>query len=180
MEILLSGLLIGVDNLAVCLALGILPFALTRRLLLLSAFVLAETLMPVIGLGLNSQLTAFLGKLEWLEPLSLLGTSLLVFLAVYYRHNISELCKNNHAFFLLPLSLSLDNLLAGFGSGGNGMAQVLTMGLISALLCSVGLGAGYAVNRRFALSPQKSAVFSASGIAVLAVASIVGEFNLVA
>ena len=50
LTILLGGVIVGVDNLELCLAVGLLPMSRMRRLKLAAAFTVCETAAPLIGI----------------------------------------------------------------------------------------------------------------------------------
>jgi len=157
-SILFLGLLTGLDNLQVTPALGLLNMAPRRRLAWAVAFGLAEALMPLIGLACGTQLhQSFEAWADKMGPVVLLLCGIAVIVMGLRKYDVAAIASSKWAIVGLPLSLSFDNLLAGFGAGA-GCAPVLVSALIiggvSTMLGLVGLYAGQAVRRWLPCSPE--------------------------
>lgn len=153
--------LVGLDNLQVSAALGLTALPAGRRLRLAVAFGLCEGLMPLAGLALGHGVLRALGPWpERVEAGVLLacGAAILV-LALRERHptqaarlaaadgaarpaGASAAAGRRWLLYGLPLSLSLDNLLAGVALGATGsplVVSALVIGAVSTALCLAGL-----------------------------------------
>jgi putative Mn2+ efflux pump MntP len=145
-SILFLGLLTGLDNLQVTPALGLLNMTPRRRLAWAVAFGLAEALMPLIGLLLGTQLhQSFENWAEKIGPVVLVLCGIAVIVMALRKCDVAAVASSKWAIIGLPLSLSIDNLLAGLGMGAGGapvLISALFIGGVSTLVGLVGLYAG--------------------------------------
>ena len=145
------GVATGLDNMAVIAALGLATMAKDKRLWILSAFIVFEFLMPVIGYLVGGALFPELS--HWGETIGLLflGLSgLLIIGTVLFPKMFTNLLDRPLAIILLAFLLSIDNLFAGAGiklSGGL-IGLPFTMGILSAALCIIGFAIGTGVGTR--------------------------------
>jgi putative Mn2+ efflux pump MntP len=141
--VLLLGILAGLDNLQVCSSLGLLPMGRARKQLLALAFSACETLAPLGGLLAGRLLLVTFGHAAALAgPVAVLLCGLAVIVLALRKQDVSEVAASRGVLFGLPLSLSLDNLLAGIGLGSMHLPIVLSaliIGLTSAAMSCVGL-----------------------------------------
>lgn len=145
--VFLLGLLVGLDNLQVGAALGLVRMSAARRWAFAAAFALCETAMPLAGLALGRAVAEAAGA--WAEGigiavLALCGV-LIVVLSLRGREAEESFAGSRLALAGLPLSLSLDNLAAGVGLGSLGfpvIASALVIGAVSGALCALGLFGG--------------------------------------
>lgn len=120
-QLLFLGLVIGSNNLAAALALGALGQAHLRfRIMLVFGFF--EFLMPLVGLWLGNKASTVVGTAaSYITPLILIVLAAFSFYAATKNSkDEKELAKQIttwQGLILLELSLSLDNLAAGFGLG---------------------------------------------------------------
>lgn len=151
------GILVGLDNLQVGAALGMSGgLDARRRILAAVAFAFCETLMPLVGLMLGRGAAHWAGDFgEWLGVLALGVCGVLILVASRRSRDEAELSTGSFAggatLVLLPLSLSFDNLLAGFSLGTLGfpvLASAVLIGLLSGGLCALGLYGGHRVHNR--------------------------------
>ena len=137
MKLLIFALLLGLDNLTVCMGLGGLDLDRRRRWLLIGAFALAEGGLPLLGwfLGVSLGIGAALGG--WV----LLAAGVLMLAGCFWSPRLIALVKAPAALLVLPLALGLDNLAAGTGLAAFGVpaAAALALGLLSAGACRLGL-----------------------------------------
>jgi putative Mn2+ efflux pump MntP len=144
--ILLLGLVLGLDNLQVGAALGMLRVSRSRRWAIALAFGVCETVMPLLGLLLGRWFGEHLGALtELFGTVVLALAGLLIILMSWLERDASEAAGSGLALLGLPVSLSLDNLLAGMGLGALGhpvLVSALTIGAMSTSLCALGLFSG--------------------------------------
>jgi putative Mn2+ efflux pump MntP len=147
-ELMIFGLLAGLDNLQVSASLALLPLARRRLHLLAAAFCAGEIGGALLGLLLGrALLNAIAPVAEWLAPAAMLFCGVIV-LWLALRRGEADLTRfaNRRALLLgLPLSLSLDNVIAGAGIGVAGyplLQSALIGGSLSAALACAGLYAG--------------------------------------
>lgn len=169
--VVVVGLLVGLDNLQVGAALGLAGMDSRRRWLAACAFALCETVMPLVGLLLGQGARRLVGDFgEWLgvAALGLCGIAILVAArrgeAECERSSIMD---RNATLVLLPISLSFDNLLAGFSFGALGFPVLITalmIGALSGSLCAAGLFGGHRAHR---LVPEWAEVASGAFLLVL-------------
>ena len=145
--VLLLGLLVGLDNLQVGAALGLVPSRARRRWLLALAFGVCETGMPLVGLALGGWIQRLAGP--WADAigaavLALCGAVIIVS-ALRGEEDVAVAMDGRLAWIALPVSLSLDNLFAGVGLGSLGypvVVSALIIGLVSSSLGLLGLLGG--------------------------------------
>ncbi len=144
------GVLVGLDNLQVGAGLGLVEMSRRRRWVFAASFALAETVMPLLGLLIGQSVAPLLG--EWGEGVGIGMLALTGILILWFarRGGEGEAVDGRDstlrmAQFVLPLSLSFDNLFAGVALGTLGfpvVASALIVGTVSGGLCAVGLFAG--------------------------------------
>ncbi len=149
--LLLFSLLVGLDNLQVSAAIGMLEIRTERKWLLTIAFGFFEAVMPLVGLLLGGLIYTSLGGLAGtIGPLILIACGLLIIYMALGDQDTAEVVNNRWLLFGLPLTLSLDNLVAGIGLGALGypvLFAALVIGLVSASMCFLGLFVGRQVSR---------------------------------
>ena len=144
--LLLLGFALSLDSFRVSLGLGALRLSRLRQLQIVIAFGVCDALAPLVGLLLGKSLLTYVGP--WVEHL---GPLLLCAYGVYVVY-ISRRCVGREAvetdrwmILGLPLSLSLDNLVAGTTLGMVGfplLLSVVIIGGMSSLLSLLGLRLG--------------------------------------
>ena len=144
--LLLLGFALSLDSFRVSLGLGTLKLSRLRQLQIVIAFGVCDAVAPLIGLLIGKSLLEFIGP--WVEHL---GPLLLCAYGVYVIY-IAQRCAGSETgetdrwmVLGLPLSLSLDNLVAGTSLGMIGfplLISVMIIGAMSALLSLVGLMLG--------------------------------------
>lgn len=171
--IFLLGLLVGLDNLQVGAALGLVRMSTARRWAFAGAFAFWETAMPLAGLGLGSAVRVRVGPWAEAVGIAVLGLCGLLILLMALRGAGDETEEGFAGSRLtlagLPLSLSFDNLAAGLGLGSLGfpvVASALVLGLVSGSLCAFGLFAGARLRRWVPARPE---LLSGSFLVILAV-----------
>ena len=144
--LLLLGFALSLDSFRASLGLGTLKLSRLRRLQIVIAFGVCDAVAPLIGLLIGKSLLEYIGP--WVEHL---GPLLLCAYGVYVvyiarRFASREEGETDRWMVLgLPLSLSLDNLVAGTSLGMIGFPIVLSVtiiGAMSALLSFAGLKLG--------------------------------------
>lgn len=141
--LLLLGFALSLDSFRVSLGLGTLKLSRMRQLQIVIAFGICDALAPLIGLLIGKSLLEFIGPwVEHLGPLLLCAYGVYV---IYIARRCVESETDRWMVLGLPLSLSLDNLVAGTSLGMIGfpiLLSVLVIGAMSALLSFAGLRLG--------------------------------------
>ena len=152
-EVLVFGVLAGLDNLQVCSSLGLLPLKKRRVHALAAAFCFSEIAGALLGLGVGRTLVAALGDAaSAVGPLFMLACGGAVVFLAFRRDddNLEELVNHRALLVGLPLSLSLDNVVAGAGISFSSyplVASALVIGAISASMSCLGLYLGRWIRR---------------------------------
>lgn len=144
--LLLLGFALSLDSFRVSVGLGTLKLSRLRQLQIVIAFGVCDALAPLLGLLIGKSLLEIIGP--WVEHL---GPLLLCAYGVYVIY-IAKRCAGSETgetdrwmVLGLPLSLSLDNLIAGTTLGMIGFPIVLSVaiiGVMSSLFAFVGLRLG--------------------------------------
>ena len=141
--LLLLGFALSLDSFRVSLGLGTLKLSRMRQLQIVIAFGICDALAPLIGLLIGKSLLEFIGPwVEHLGPLLLCAYGVYV---IYIARRCVESETDRWMVLGLPLSLSLDNLVAGTSLGMIGfpiLLSVTIIGAMSALLSLFGLWLG--------------------------------------
>lgn len=171
--ILLFGFLAGIDNFQAACALGLLPLSRGRKWAAAASFGLCESAMALAGLVAGGFLRAqVLGASGMAGTVALLASGVtLIWLAVHDR-DLETAANSRWIVVGLPLSLSLDNLVAGAGLGANGFPVLMgaaMVGLVCAAMSLAGLFLG-AWGRR--LAPRRAGAFAGAWLIALAVRSL--------
>ena len=165
-EVLVLGLVLSLDNFRVSVALGTVPISLRRAVQVALTFGLWDMVMPLVGLVLGRQLGSAIGEYaELVGPLVLGGYGIYLLVGALRNPEPDEV-DHPWALFGIPLTLSLDNLVAGASLGLLGLSPWLSslcFGLITAVMSLVGLRLGRFVAR---LVPTRSDLVS--GVALIA------------
>jgi len=145
-KLLLLGFALSLDSFRVSLGLGTLKLSRLRQLQIVIAFGVCDALAPLIGLLIGKSLLEFIGPwVEHLGPLLLCAYGVYV-IYIAQRYAGREGGETDRWMVLgLPLSLSLDNLVAGTSLGMIGfpiLLSVAIIGAMSALLSFAGLWLG--------------------------------------
>jgi len=145
--LLLLGFALSLDSFRVSLGLGTLQLSRLRQLQIVIAFGVCDAVAPLIGLLIGKSLLEIIGP--WVEHL---GPLLLCAYGVYVIY-IAKRCAGTETgetdrwmVLGLPLSLSLDNLIAGTTLGMIGfpiLLSVTIIGVMSSLLSLAGLRLGH-------------------------------------
>jgi putative Mn2+ efflux pump MntP len=140
--LLLLGFALSLDSFRVSLGLGALKLRTMRQAQIVLCFGLCDALAPLVGLLIGKSIIDLAGT--WAEHL---GPLLLCAYGAYVIY-VARRCAGKEAgesgwiVLGLPLSLSLDNLVAGAGLGMIGFTLLLSVtviGAMSALMSLAGL-----------------------------------------
>ena len=152
MALLMIGILVGLDNLAVATGLGLLDLGRRPRLWYALSCFAFEAMATVFGLWIGRELyEAFGPVVGWLAPACLALCGLLILRASVRDHETPSFLNQGYAVLLLPFFLSLDNLSAGIGLGVSGvpiLVNGLLIGAISGTMAAVGFRLGGQVRAR--------------------------------
>lgn len=149
-EVLVLGFVLSLDNVRVSIALGTVPFGLKRAVQVALTFGLWDGIMPLIGLLVGRQIGEAVGNVADFVGAAALGGYGLFLVISALRHPEPDEVDHPWALFGIPLSLSLDNLLAGASLGMLGLSpwfSAAVFGVITAVLSLVGLQVGRAAVR---------------------------------
>jgi putative Mn2+ efflux pump MntP len=149
-ELLLLGFVLSLDNFRASIALGTLPFSRARAVQVALTFGLWDGLAPLAGVLLGRYLGAAIGPIaDYVGP-AVMGAYGLYLLVRALRTDAPEEIDQPWALFGIPLSLSLDNLLAGTSLGLLGFPPVfsaLIFAVVTAVMTFVGLCLGRVLGR---------------------------------
>jgi putative Mn2+ efflux pump MntP len=151
LDIVVLGLLAGLDNLQVCSALGLLDLERRRVHLLAACFGASEIFGAVAGLLLGHTLSATLSSVvHYAAPLLVLGCGMAIFSMAWRRDQAGRMTEQPAFLCSLPFTLSLDNLVAGTAVGLSNaplLRSAVTIGCISGGMSCLGLYSGAWVRR---------------------------------
>lgn len=174
--LLLTGFVVGLDNFRAAVGLGTLILTYQHRLRIALIFSLCEALTPLAGLRIGNVLIESIGPwIELIGPIVLGSSGLYVIYRTSRHEEADRLFDDYWVIFGLPLSLSLDNLLAGVGLGMIGfpiLLSAMVIGAISGIMCMIGLYAGGVVTKYL---PSRAELLSGVILLVLAVAIVIGH-----
>ena len=171
--VLLFAIMSGADNFQVACGLGMLPVGRARKWVLGASFGVCEAAMSLAGLWMGALL-----RIHVFSGASLAGAIALLasgVVLIYLALNDRELegaANSAWMIFGLPLSLSLDNLVAGAGLGANGYPVLwcaALIGLICTAMSVVGLFLGERVR---SLLPGRAGALAGVWLVLLATRSL--------
>jgi putative Mn2+ efflux pump MntP len=171
--IIIFGILAGLDNLEVVPALGLMGLPRSRRWMMAAGFAVFEAIMPLIGLTLGSMCQTLLPIAEKTGPLTLIACAGLMMYMALREKDLSRLMGSGWMIVGLPLSLSLDNMVAGVGLGAVGYPILLSavfIGLISGVMALAGLFCGRLIADWI---PEKAEIICAAYLIVLGVIKLI-------
>jgi putative Mn2+ efflux pump MntP len=149
-ELLVLGFALSLDNFRVSIALGTVPFGVRRVVQVALMFGLWDGVMPLAGLWLGRYVGDSIGPIAEIAGSIALGGYGLYLLVTALRNPEPHEMDHPWALFGIPLSLSLDNLLAGASLGLLGFSPVFSatvFGATTAVMSMVGLCLGRALGR---------------------------------
>ena len=173
-SLLLLGFVLSLDNARFSLALGAFGLGWRRALQIALVFGLWDGLSPLAGILIGRYFGEGIG-----EAADLLGPIVLLVFGLYLviqslQTEAPEKLDDRWMLFGIPLSLSLDNLLAGTGLGMLGYPPVFTaviFGAMTALTTLAGLQLGGFVAR---FIPLRADLLSGLGLSIMAVVLVLG------
>ncbi len=173
-SLLILGIVLSLDNARLAIALGAFKLSWRRALRIAVVFGLWDGFSPLVGLLIGRYFGAEIG--EWAD---LLGPIVLLVFGLYLvvrslQTEAPEELDERWVLLGIPLSLSLDNLLAGTGLGMLGFPPVFTaavFGTMTALTTLAGLQLGGFVAR---FIPIRADFLSGAGLSIMAVVLVLG------
>lgn len=155
--LLFLGFVLSLDSFRVSLGLGALKLRPARQAQIVLAFGLCDGLAPLVGLLIGQSIVTHIGLwVEHLGPLMLCAYGVYV-IYVARRHEEKEEEEGHWMVLGLPLSLSLDNLVAGASLGMIGFPIVISVtviGAMSALMSLAGLLLGMKAVKHLVLKSE--------------------------
>jgi len=169
-QLLVLGFVLSLDNFRVAVVLGTVPFSFRRAVQVALTFGLWDGVMPLAGLLLGRYVGEEIGPVtEYVGSIALGGYGLYLLIRALRNPEPDEL-DHPWALFGIPLSLSLDNLLAGASLGLLGFSpwvSATVFGVVTALMSLVGLQLG-----RFAARLIRIRSDLLSGVALISAAIV--------
>ncbi len=147
-EMLVLGFVLSLDNFRVSIALGTVPFGLKRAVQVALTFGLWDAVMPLVGLLIGREIGESIGNVADVVGAAALGGYGLYLVISALRNPEPDELDHPWALFGIPLTLSLDNLIAGASLGILGLSPWLSaaaFGVMTAVMSLVGLQLGRAV-----------------------------------
>ncbi|MEU7382922.1 MULTISPECIES: manganese efflux pump [unclassified Streptomyces] len=149
-EMLGLGFVLSLDNFRVAIALGTVPFGLKRAVQVALTFGLWDAVMPLVGLLIGREIGEAVGGVADVVGAVALGAYGLYLVISALRNPEPDELDHPWALFGIPLTLSLDNLVAGASLGILGLSPWVAapvFGLITAVMSLIGLQLGRAAAR---------------------------------
>lgn len=171
LTLLILGFTLGLDNFRSSIALGTVPFGIRRALQIALVFGIWDAVAPLVGGVLGHYFGKAIGPFaDYIGPavLGIYGLYLLV--GAIRNPEPEELDHPWVTLFGMPLSLSVDNLLAGTGLGVLGFSPVIpavTFGVMTAVMSFIGMRLGRAAASVVRIRPDL-----VSGISLVAAAIV--------
>ena len=172
LELLVLGFTLSLDNFRVSIALGTLSLSRRRAVQVALTFGLWDGLAPLTGLLLGNYFGQAIGPAaDYVGPIVLGGYGVYLLIQALRTAEPGEL-DHPWVLFGIPLSLSLDNLLAGTGLGLLGFSPLLSAAIfavITALMSFVGLQLGRGAARLLRIRIRLDVL---SGVALVVMAVV--------
>ncbi|MFB7322876.1 MULTISPECIES: manganese efflux pump MntP family protein [unclassified Streptomyces] len=149
-EMLGLGFVLSLDNFRVSIALGTVPFGLKRAMQVALTFGLWDAVMPLVGLLIGREIGEAVGGVADVVGAVALGGYGLYLVISSLRNPEPDELDHPWALFGIPLTLSLDNLVAGASLGILGLSPWFSapvFGLVTAVMSLIGLQLGRAAAR---------------------------------
>jgi putative Mn2+ efflux pump MntP len=175
--LLLLAFALSLDSFRVSLGLGALKMRPLRQVQVVLAFGLCDGLAPLVGVLIGQSLVRFVGLwTEYLGPI-VLGVYGAYVVHVARRYEEKEAAEPGGWIVLgIPLSLSLDNLIAGASLGLLGFPLLLSIAFIggmSSLMSLAGLRLG---SLAVSYLPAKAELLGGVALVVIAVTLAIEKF----
>lgn len=149
--LLTLALVLSLDNFRSSIALGTVPFGIRRAVQIAVVFGFWDTVAPLVGGGLGHYFGQSIGPFaDFIGPCLMGAYGLYLLVGAIRKPEPDELDHPWVTLFGMPLSLSVDNLLAGTGLGIVGFSPVVPaviFGVMTAMTSLIGLWLGRAAVR---------------------------------
>jgi putative Mn2+ efflux pump MntP len=139
-EVLALGFFLSLDNFRSSIAIGTIPFGVRRAVQIAVVFGIWDGLAPLVGGLLGRYVGAAIGPItDYVGP-ALLGVyGLYLLVGALRKPAPDEIDQPWMTLFGMPLSLSVDNLLAGTGLGLLGVSPLVPAVLFAAVTAAMSL-----------------------------------------
>ncbi|WP_406691137.1 manganese efflux pump [Saccharopolyspora sp. ID03-671] len=145
-EIIALGFFLSLDNFRSSIAIGTIPFKFRRAVQIAVVFGIWDTVAPLIGGFLGQFIGESTGEVaDYLGPVLLGAYGLYLLIGAIRNPEPEEIDQPWVTLFGMPLTLSVDNLLAGTGLGILGFSPVMSaiiFGAITAIMSLAGMCIG--------------------------------------
>lgn len=176
LELVGLGALVGIDNLRISVALGMVGLSKRRARLFALSFGTFEALMPLAGLLGGAALARVIEPwTNYVGAAALVVCGLAMIFGALKEDPAAAIAGRPSVILTLPLALSLDNLAAGFGLGTLGApvaAAASVIGATSALAAVIGLKLGSRLRR---LMPARAEAIAGMALLLTAVLVVVRD-----
>lgn len=170
-EILALGFFLSLDNFRSSIAIGTIPFSFRRAIQVAIIFGIWDGVAPLVGGALGHYVGKTIGPIaDYAGPAVLGAYGVYLLVLAIRKPDSDEVDQPWVTLFGMPLSLSVDNLLAGTGLGLLGLSPFIPaaiFGVITAVMSLAGLCIGRFTTR---LIPIRSDLMS--GISLIAAAIV--------
>lgn len=170
LEVLALGFFLSLDNFRSSVAIGTIPFSFRRAVQIAIVFGIWDGLAPLVGGLLGHYLGKALGPIaDYVGPAILGIYGLYLLIGAFRKPAPEEIDQPWVTLFGMPLSLSVDNLLAGTGLGVLGFSPfvpAVVFGAMTAIMSLAGLCIGRFVGR---LIPVRSDIVSGASLVAAAI-----------
>lgn len=177
--LLLIGLSVGLDNFAASIAIGLGGVKKSLRFRIAVVFGLFEAVMPLVGIIIGQKLLSIIGgNAKHIGGTMLVATGIyLVISAVRHKDDekVSEAAQGWGKLILAALSISIDNLIIGFGLISNHQSLPLMAAILGATSISLAL-LGIELGSRLGKKVEEYSEII-SGLVIIAVGLAIG-FNI--
>lgn len=149
-QLLVLGFVLSLDNFRASIAFGTVPFGVRRVVQVALMFGVWDAVMPLAGLLLGGYVGDAIGSVAEIAGSVALGGYGSYLLVTALRNPEPQELDHPWALFGIPLSLSLDNLLAGASLGLLGFSPVLSatvFGATTVVMSMLGLCLGRVLGR---------------------------------
>ena len=147
--IFILGILVGLVNLQISLAIGLKS---NRLCIAITAFAFFEMTMPLLGLLIGNKInSSFQNIAEWLGPIVMLALGVYVIANELMEGEKKDVINNKWMLISLPFLMSLDNLVSGIGLGTvccPVLSASVIVGFCTGFMCFFGLFLGEKVRNR--------------------------------
>jgi manganese efflux pump family protein len=172
--VLLFAIMAGADNFQVSCGVGMLPIARAKKCALGASSGICEAVMALLGLLAGSYLRIHvLGVASAAGAIALLLSGLLIVFLAWSDRDLEVVANSNWVILGLPLSLSLDNLVAGAGLGANGYPVLWSAAIIGFVCTAMSLGGLFLGEQVRRLLPESPGALAGAWLVLIAARSLV-------